>query len=160
MMLNHLVPDAEQKQIDRLWQAHGMKGAPPKSYHQKLKRLEAAGVDVSSLTPPGWGKPIPDWQKAIICGEGMEEAHRDWKNERISESLLKADMAAGADGAAKAKTAKNKKIIEAYKKSHGMTEAQIPLAKEIAAEIAKRDCLTGQEERNLTRRLRRTELAT
>lgn len=154
--LNHLIPEKQQQEIEKLWKAHGMKGRAPQSYHKKLMRLEAAGVDISSIAPTHWGKPLPDWQISIANGEGMEEARRDWTNERISNSLLKADMAAGAEGAAAAKLDKSRAIIKAYKLEHNLGDKVKPLARTIAAEISKREGLSTRDEQNLTRRLKRT----
>lgn len=157
-ILNHLIPAEQREAIDTLWKTHGMKGRAPKSYLRKIMRLEFAGVDVSSVSPPNWGKPTPDWVLALTSGEGAEEAHREWKRERICDSLSGADMAAGAYGAAEAKLDKSRAIIDAYKLALALGKGEMPRAVAVAKWWIEKQDLPATEQPNLVKRLKNTEL--
>lgn len=156
--LNHLIPEEQREAIDTLWKTHGMKGRVPKSYLRKIMRLESAGVDVSSVSPPNWGKPAPDWALALTSGEGAEEAHSEWKRGRICDSLSGADMAAGAQGAAAAKLKQSEAIITGFKLAHSMSAGVAPRAIEVAKWWIETQGLPTKEKPNLVKRLKRTEL--
>lgn len=155
---NRLITEEQRQAIDTVWQAHGMKGRAPKSYFRKLQRLVSAGVDVTSVAPPLWGKPTPDWVIALAKGEGTEAAHREWKREQICDSLSEADMAAGAKGAAEAKLDKSRAIIEAYKRSCDLSISEIPRAIAVAKWWIEKHGLPTTEKPNLVKRLKRTGL--
>lgn len=155
---NRLITEEQRQAIDTLWKAYKPRGREPKSYFRKLQRLESAGVDVSSVAPPLWGKQAPDWVIALAKGEGTETAHREWKREQICDSLSEADMAAGAKGAAEAKLDKSRAIIEAYKRASDLSISEIPRAIAVAKWWIEKQGLLATEKPNLVKRLKNTEL--
>lgn len=155
---NQLITEEQRQAIDTLWKAYRLRGREPKSYFRKLQRLESAGVDVSSVAPPLWGKPVPDWVIALAKGEGTETAHREWKRDQIRDSLSGADMAAGAKGTAEAKLDKSRAIIEAYKLASALSTSETPRAIAVAKWWIEKRGLPATEKPNLVKRLKNTKL--
>lgn len=156
--LNHLLSAEQRDGIDTLWKAQGMRGREPRSYFRKLQRLQLKGVDVSSLAPALWGKPISGLTASILNSEGIEAAHSEWKRDQIRDSLLRADMTAGANSAADSKLDKSRVIIEAYRIAFDLQAGALPRAIAVAKWWIEENGLPAEEKPNLVKRLKRTGL--
>lgn len=155
--LDSLYTKEQAEEIARAWESNPAKGRTPDSLAGKVRALRKRGINIH--VPP-FSHGTPDLAQTILSGNIQSQAHTDWRNEQISKSLLKADMAAGQTASARSKVAKSKAIIAEYKEAHRVPENIRPLTTHVADWAIEQGLALPHDRHNLIRRLRATKLVT
>ena len=152
-----LYTEDQAEEIARTWEANPAKGRTPKTLVGKVQTLRKRGV---AINVPPFSHGLSDLSEVILSGNIASEAHIDWRNERISKCLRKANMAAGQRAAARGKREKTKALVDSYIEVHDIPNGIKPLATRVADWAIQSGLVQRSGRRNLTRRLRYSGYAT
>lgn len=155
--IDALYTPTQEQEIIRVWKANPAKGRIPKTLAGKVRALRKRGVPINA---PPFGHSASELTDTIVSGNIASDAHNDWRNELISKSLLKADMAAGQSASASSKRAKSEALIVQYKQAHNLKEGIKPSAALVADWAIEQGLALPCDRRNLIKRLRTTKLVT
>lgn len=150
--VDSLYTKEQAEEIARVWESHPAKGRTPNSLAGKVRALRKRGINIH--VPP-FAHGTTDLAQTILSGNIQSQAHTDWRNERISKSLLKADMTAGQTASARSKRATSEELIRLYQTEYGFDTNILPSAPAVANWAVRKGYASPDDEVNLKRRVAR-----